>query len=132
LKNIPLFSKNHSNKERDFMPHFVVDCSEDVLLIHHENNINEQIHKVAHSSGLFEESDIKVRVNPFKTYLVGNKRQDFIHVFSNIMEGRSTEQKAMLSKHVVEKLTDMFPSVDNIAMNVRDFEKATYCNKAMI
>jgi 5-carboxymethyl-2-hydroxymuconate isomerase len=114
------------------MPHFVVDCSDSILLIKDENIINEQIHLVAHSSGLFEESDIKVRVNPFKTYIVGNIKEDFIHVFSNIMEGRTTEQKAMLSKLVVKKLTEMFPKVRNIAMNVRDFEKVTYCNKNMV
>jgi 5-carboxymethyl-2-hydroxymuconate isomerase len=114
------------------MPHFVVDCSDSILLIQDENIINEQIHMVAHSSGLFEESDIKVRVNPFKTYTVGNIKEDFIHVFSNIMEGRTTEQKAMLSKLIVKKLTEMFPKVRNIAMNVRDFEKATYCNKNMV
>ena len=114
------------------MPHFVVDCSERVLETHSESVINEQIHIVANSTGLFAESDIKVRVNPFKTYIVGNKKEDFIHVFSNIMEGRSAEQKANLSRGIVERLAEMFPQVANIAINVRDFEKATYCNKNML
>ena len=114
------------------MPHFVVDCSASILLIHDEDIINEQIHIVANSTGLFEESDIKARVNPFKNYIVGNIKEDFIHVFSNIMEGRTTEQKARLSKVIVKKLTEMFPNVRNIAINVRDFEKATYCNKSMV
>jgi len=114
------------------MPHFVVDCSEDILSIHDEDTINEQIHICANSTGLFDESDIKVRINPFRTYIVGNKKEDFIHVFSNIMEGRTTDQKANLSKVIVEKLTEMFPHVPNIAINVRDFEKATYCNKSMV
>jgi len=114
------------------MPHFVVDCSESILLVHDEHTINEQIHRVANSTGLFDENDIKVRVNPFKAYIVGNKKEGFIHVFSNIMEGRTTEQKANLSKLIVKKLADMFPHVHNIAINVRDFEKATYCNKNMI
>lgn len=114
------------------MPHFVVDCSQTILSIQSEETILKEIHHVANSSGLFDEGDIKVRVNPFTTYIVGNKQQDFIHVFSNIMEGRTTEQKALLSKNIVTKLTDMFPSVANIAINIRDFEKATYCNKAML
>ncbi|WP_249365782.1 hypothetical protein [Pseudoalteromonas sp. NEC-BIFX-2020_002] len=45
------------------------------------------------------------------------------------MEGLTTAQKAELSKVIVTKLTQMFPHIDNIAMNVSDFEKATYCNK---
>ena len=114
------------------MPHFVVDCSASVLSTHDEGTINEQIHIVANSTGLFDENDIKVRVNPFKNYIVGNRQEDFIHVFSNIMEGRTTDQKANLSKVIVKKLAEMFPQVPNIAINVRDFEKATYCNKSML
>mgnify|MGYP000733875653 CR=1 FL=1 len=114
------------------MPHFVVDCSEEVLNIHGEEEIIEQVHIVANSSGLFDENDIKVRVNPFKKYTVGNKREPFIHVFSSIMQGRTTEQKASLSRLVVSKLVAMFPDVVNIAMNVSEFEKATYCNRKML
>ncbi|MCZ2722274.1 5-carboxymethyl-2-hydroxymuconate Delta-isomerase [Marinomonas sp. 15G1-11] len=114
------------------MPHFVIDCSERILLTHCEEKINQEIHKVAHLTGLFDEKDIKVRVNPFKHYSVANRKEDFIHVFANVMEGRTTTQKAELSKAVVAKLNDLFPSVENIAMNVRGFEKATYCNKSML
>ena len=111
------------------MPHFVVDCSEDILTVHTESTINQKIHDLAYSTGLFDEGDIKVRVNPFKSYLVGNKKEAFIHVFSHIMEGRTVKQKANLSTVIVEALNKMFPEVANIAMNVTDFEKLTYCNK---
>ncbi len=114
------------------MPHFVMDCSEDVLNHHDEEFIIQQIHIAASASGLFEENDIKVRLNPFKTYSVGNTKASFIHVFAHIMQGRSTEQKAQLSHHVVTLLTNLFPDVQNIAMNISDFEKATYCNRAML
>ena len=48
------------------------------------------------------------------------------------MQGRTTEQKADLSKLVVTMLTTIFPDIANIAMNISDFEKATYCNRAML
>ena len=114
------------------MPHFILDCSETVLAEHSEEHILEQIRFVAHSTGLFDEDDIKVRVHPYQTYAVGNKKQDFIHVFAYIMEGRSTEQKADLSRRVVQKLTSMFPRISKIAMNVYDFEKSTYYNREML
>lgn len=114
------------------MPHFVIECSETVLLTHDENSINEAIFLVAKASELFTESDIKVRVKAFANYRVGNKKVDFIHVFADIMQGRTQVQKASLSNAIVSQLVSMFPSVDNIAMNVRDFEKATYCNKGML
>jgi len=114
------------------MPHFVLDCSESVLEIHSEDEIIQQVHTVANSTQLFNENDISVRVNVYKKYSVGNKKDDFIRVFANIMEGRSVEQKADLSKKVVQRLASMFPNVPNIAMSVGEFEKATYCNRNMI
>lgn len=114
------------------MPHFIVDCSQSILVHHDEDAINEQIHHTANASGLFSEHEIKVRVNPFKTYLVGNKQHEFIHAFAHIMQGRTTLQKAELSKAIVTQLAQMFPHIDNIAMNVSDFEKATYCNKSQL
>jgi len=114
------------------MPHFVIDCSESVFKFHNEEYIIEQIHHVANSTGLFDEGEIKVRVNPFKIYSVGNKREDFIHVFTHIMQGRSTEQKASLSQLVVSHLVTLFPRIPNIAININEFEKATYCNRAML
>ncbi|QLE84843.1 5-carboxymethyl-2-hydroxymuconate Delta-isomerase [Shewanella sp. Scap07] len=114
------------------MPHFVMDCSANILESHSEEFVVEQIFLVANATGLFDEHDIKVRLNPFKKYSVGNKREDFIHVFASIMQGRTTEQKALLSKQIVSKLADLFPNVRNIAMNISDFDKASYCNRTML
>lgn len=114
------------------MPHFIMDCSETVLKYHDEIFIIEQIHLVAKATGLFNERDIKARMNPFKTYTVGNNNEDFIHVFAHIMQGRTAEQKAKLSQQVVSKLVSLFPDIPNIAMSISDFEKATYCNRTML
>lgn len=114
------------------MPHFIVDCSEEILVSHSIDTILKYLHQVAHHTELFDEKDIKVRINPYKTAIVGNKKQAFIHVFAHIMEGRSDEEKANLSAKMVKRLSIMFPSVENIAMNVSEFAKASYCNLAML
>ncbi len=115
------------------MPHFVIDCSKDILEIQEPNAVLLQVHNDAKDSDLFDEDDIKVRLNPFtEHYIVGGKETAFIHVFANIMEGRTTEQKAKLSKHIVSGLKEMFPDIPFIAINIRDFEKATYCNTSMV
>ena len=110
------------------MPHFILDCSDSILDNYTEEDLMPSIHHAANSSNLFVENEIKVRINPYQKYLVGNKSADFIHVFAHIMQGRTTEQKAMLSKIIVSKLAALFPNIENIAINVSDFEKATYCN----
>ncbi|WP_242203433.1 5-carboxymethyl-2-hydroxymuconate Delta-isomerase [Aestuariivivens insulae] len=115
------------------MPHFVIDCSNDILEMQDPKDVLLQVHNEATNSGLFDEADIKVRLNPFAdNYLVGGKESSFIHVFANIMEGRTTEQKAKLSKQIVRSLKLLFPNIPFIAINIRDFEKATYCNKTMV
>lgn len=115
------------------MPHFVIDCSENILNLNEPESTLLSVHRVAVNSGLFDEGDIKVRFNSHKEYyLVGGKKKDFIHVFANIMEGRTTEQKASLSKEMISQIKLMFPSIEFIAINIRDFEKATYCNKTMV
>lgn len=114
------------------MPHFVIDCSEQILKLKSSDSIMQIVYDAAESTQLFDEGDIKVRINPFKHYNIGNTKNDFIHIFANIMEGRTSDQKAHLSKAIVSELKSMFPNVPIISMNIRDFEKATYCNRAMV
>lgn len=111
------------------MPHFVMDCSNTILEQCEEKSVMQQIHRAAVSSDLFIESEIKVRINPSKSYLVGNEHEDFIHIFAHIMEGRTYEQKERLSKLIVCQLAALFPHIKNVAMNISDFAKHGYCNR---
>ncbi|MDT7832916.1 5-carboxymethyl-2-hydroxymuconate Delta-isomerase [Flavobacteriaceae bacterium S356] len=114
------------------MPHFILDCTESILKIQEPKKVIQEVFETAFSTGLFERNDIKVRLNPFKYSLVQGGDSDFVHVFGNIMEGRTKEQKAELSKRIVSKLNELFPNVPIISINIRDFEKSSYCNKTMI
>lgn len=114
------------------MPHFIIDCSESVLTMASVEDIMQTVYNVAESTQLFDEGDIKVRINSYKYYNIGNTKNDFIHIFANIMEGRTSDQKALLSKSIVTELKLMFQNVPIISMNIRDFEKATYYNQSMI
>ena len=114
------------------MPHFIIDCYENVVHLKPPKEIIQKVFDTAESTALFNRADIKVRIRPFEHYTTGNTQDDFIHVFANIMEGRSTSQKKKLSGQIVRDLKLMFPDVPVISINVRDFEKATYCNRSMI
>ncbi|HTF04093.1 MAG TPA: 5-carboxymethyl-2-hydroxymuconate Delta-isomerase [Bacteroidia bacterium] len=114
------------------MPHFIIDCSEKILESCSVEKLLSTVHDTADSTGLFKKGDIKVRVQPYKYFTVANTQSDFIHVFGHIMQGRTTEQKADLSKRIVAKLKIMFPDVPVISMNVSGFEKATYYNRSVV
>jgi 5-carboxymethyl-2-hydroxymuconate isomerase len=122
----PLSESNDNNLKHSLqLCHTLTD-------INSPENIMQDVFDTAFSTGLFQKEDIKVRINPFKHYIVGGSKSDFIHVFANIMEGRNTDQKKNLSDKIVGKLKSMFPDVPIISINIRDFEKATYCNKTMV
>jgi 5-carboxymethyl-2-hydroxymuconate isomerase len=114
------------------MPHFIIDCSEELLRDKTPQEIMEAVYFAAEETGLFAEDDIKVRINPYKYYKLGKTKKDFIHIFGNIMEGRSTEQKADLSRKIIVQLNQMFPDISILSINIREFEKATYFNKSLI
>ena len=114
------------------MPHFIIECSEDIIIQKTPYEIMQAVYEVAEATGLFAKNDIKVRIDPYKYYLLGETKKDFIHIFGNIMEGRSVEQKAELSGKIIERLDQMFPGISILSMNIREFEAATYCNKSLI
>lgn len=113
------------------MPHFIIDCSENVLEMESSDLIMQKVYDTADAANLFAKGDVKVRINPFKLYNIG-EADGFIHVFGNIMEGRTGEQKLKLSKAVVSALKTMLPNIPIISMNIRDFEKSGYYNRSMI
>ena len=95
----------------------------------------QSVYNAAESTGLFATSGvggIKVRLNPYQHFRNVDSHEHFVHVFANIMEGRTQEQKRTLSQKVVQTLKQALPTVEIISMNVREFEKATYCNATSV
>jgi 5-carboxymethyl-2-hydroxymuconate isomerase len=117
------------------MPHFVIECSKGVLEKVDSEEILREVYDTAVSSNLFDKEGvggIKVRLRVYEDYLTVGTKDEFIHVFGNIMEGRTIEQKSMLSRLIVTSLKKMFEDVLIISMNVQEFERASYTNRAMI
>jgi 5-carboxymethyl-2-hydroxymuconate isomerase len=114
------------------MPHFVVECSDTIRNTTSVDELLKSVHDSAAATNLFDRADIKVRVRLFDHFSVAGKREDFLHVFGHIMEGRTSEQRAHLSRTVVANLARLLPDVSVISMNVVEFEKATYCNRRML
>jgi 5-carboxymethyl-2-hydroxymuconate isomerase len=114
------------------MPHFTIDCSEDVLEQTPAEDIMRAVYEEAEASGLFAQNDIKVRMRPYRLYQLGAGKTDFLHVYGDIMEGRTVEQRAALSRRIIGRLHELLPGLSILSMNVREFERATYCNRALI
>ena len=114
------------------MPHFIIDCSENIIQQRSPEDIMQAVYEVAEATGLFAANDIKVRLRPYQYFKLGEGKKDFIHIFGNMMEGRSTEQKANLSRKMMERLSERFPHISILSINIREFERATYSNKSLL
>ncbi|SDL24667.1 5-carboxymethyl-2-hydroxymuconate Delta-isomerase [Kriegella aquimaris] len=114
------------------MPHFIIECSAPVMAMKSPEEIIQKVYDTAEATELFSKGDIKVRIHPYTHYTIGNTKDDFIHVFSYIMEGRSHAEKNMLAKRLVTELKLLFPNVPIVSINIKDFEKVGYCNKSMV
>ena len=117
------------------MPHFIIECSESILSLADPNELMRSVYAAAEATTLFAGSGvggIKVRLNPYTWFTIVDAHEHFVHVFANIMEGRTQEQKKMLSDKVVRRLKEMLPTVEIISMSIRDFERSTYCNAAIV
>jgi 5-carboxymethyl-2-hydroxymuconate isomerase len=83
------------------MPHFVIDCSENILNLKSPEEIMQCVYDAAESTNLFAKTGvggIKVRINSFPHFITVNSQDDFIHIFAYIMEGRTVEQKKRFIK----------------------------------
>ena len=114
------------------MPHFVIECSEDILSVKNPGEIMQAVYETADATRLFAKDDIKVRLTPYTHYKLGESKKDFIHIFGYIMEGRSIAQRSDLSTKIIERLYEMFPGISFLSMNIMEFEMATYSNKSLV
>ncbi|CAD0221370.1 5-carboxymethyl-2-hydroxymuconate Delta-isomerase [Chryseobacterium sp. JV274] len=114
------------------MPHFIIDCSQEILQLRTPEEIMDALYEAADATGLFAPNDIKVRLQPYQYYKLGIHKKNFLHVFGYIMEGRTTEQKAHLSRQICNKLSELLADISFLSVNINDFEVATYSNKALI
>jgi len=114
------------------MPHFIIDCSDNLQTKKTPDQIMKVVYVAAESTGLFAQNDIKVRLSFYKHFMLGQGKQHFLHVSSYIIEGRSKEQIAQLSRLIIESLNQLLPDVDFLSVNVYEFDLTTYSNKSLI
>ncbi|SEW53736.1 5-carboxymethyl-2-hydroxymuconate Delta-isomerase [Chitinophaga arvensicola] len=114
------------------MPHFVIECSRNILQQQPADVIMNTVYHAAESTGLFAENDIKVRINSYEHYRLGEGKDSFLHIFASIMGGRTPEQRANLSRVVIRQLAPLLPDISFLSMNVSEFDPATYSNRSLI
>jgi len=114
------------------MPHFIIDCSPDILQQQSADELMQLVYEAAEATGLFAKNDIKVRIRAYEHFRLADGKTNFIHIFGYIMEGRTTEQKANLSRLIISRLSALQMDTSFLSINISDFERATYCNQSQL
>jgi 5-carboxymethyl-2-hydroxymuconate isomerase len=50
------------------MPHFIIDCSKNIIKQYSPDELMQAVFDVAEATGLFDVNDIKVRIRPYKYF----------------------------------------------------------------
>lgn len=108
------------------MPHCIIEFSQPIIDKIEPVQLLKNVYQGALASGLFESLDIKTRAISYAYYMTGADKQDFIHVSLRILNGRTAEQKAMLSSKVLEQLCQLKLRQISLTVEVLDIDRSSY------
>ena len=113
------------------MPHLIIEYSEDVADSIAIRDIVDAAHAGAMSSELFPEYDIKTRAIGYRDHRTGTTQDSFVHVTLRLLDGRSDEQKAMLSESVLGRIEPLLPAVASVGVEIVDMHRASYRKRVL-
>lgn len=114
------------------MPHCIVEYSQNLDQEVPPADWLETVKKACLESGIFAESDVKLRGFPYKNFMTAGKEDAFVHVTIRMLSGRPVEQKRALSHLVLDALTQ-FSLVDvSFTVEVCEMERDTHARKVIL
>ncbi|MCP4982768.1 MAG: 5-carboxymethyl-2-hydroxymuconate Delta-isomerase [Gammaproteobacteria bacterium] len=113
------------------MPHCIIDYSAEVAEQIDIDALLAAVHDGAMDSALFPEYDIKVRALAFRDHRTGQTRDSFVHVALHLLDGRSDEQKTMLSECVLGRIEPLLPEVVSVSVEILDIHRESYRKRVL-
>ena len=111
------------------MPHCIIEYAKDINI--DADVLMKAVYTGAIRSDLFEEHHIKIRALAYDDYLVGAKRESFIHVSARILSGRSVKQRSSLSNFILSELIKLNLQNVVITVEVIDMDRELYSKKVL-
>jgi 5-carboxymethyl-2-hydroxymuconate isomerase len=62
---------------------------------------------------------------------MGQTRDSFVHVAVHLLDGRSDEQKTMLSEAILARIEPMLPAVVSVGVEIVDIHRASYRKRVL-
>jgi len=114
------------------MPHCVIECPSTLSDLLSLDTLVKEIHDITESSGLFSIGDVKSRLILSDNYLVGGKKEYYVHIVVHILSGRTVSQRKKLADAIALKLCELLPSVEMLSVEVREINKEMYSNRKSV
>lgn len=107
------------------MPHIIIEYAQNLDASLDLNTLVKAVHEGALRADLFEPETIKIRAIAYQHYLVAGEIRDFIHLRTQILSGRSEQQKKHLSQCLLESV-ETVAAVSSLSVDVIDMDRFSY------
>ena len=115
------------------MPHFVLECSDNIVETIDTKELFAALHELLISSGPFNLQEIKSRVLRHKEYFIadGAPEKAFVHLTLCILQGREIGLQKTIGNKVLEFLKEQFRSSAEtlelaLSLEIREMSRETY------
>jgi len=108
------------------MPHCVIEYSAQAADCYPVADLIEAAQLAMIGSGLFGGDDVKTRSVRYDDFVTGNGAEAFAHLTIRILSGRTQQQRIALSECVVGRLSEQFPELEEITVEIREMERESY------
>ena len=113
------------------MPHIVIEHSTDGHAHFDATALMRALHDAASNTGVVQAADLKIRAMAYTDYLVAGTRDGFCHVSLYLLEGRTPEQKVMLSEALRAVMVRMLPQTRSLSVDIGDMHAVAYKKRVL-
>lgn len=106
------------------MPHIIIEHSDSLNIS--LSDLTYSIHQSTIETGLFDEKTIKTRRIAFSESIIGDGRQDFVHIQVHLLAGRTQQQKQLLSEKILSTLQKLLPETVSLSVHPYDLDPTIY------
>ncbi|MDB5619386.1 5-carboxymethyl-2-hydroxymuconate Delta-isomerase [Tardiphaga sp.] len=108
------------------MPHIIIEHSTDGHAQFDAAALMRALHDAAAGTGVVQAADLKIRTLAYSDYLVAGQRDGFCHVTLYLLEGRTPEQKVLLSEAIRTTMVQLLPQTKSLSVDIRDMDPVAY------
>ncbi len=112
--------------EDKYMPHCIIEYAKPIESQVHPETLLKAVHETVSGSELFEPANVRSRVKAFDTFMLGAEQNNFIHITIKILQGRTDEQKSLLTKSVTDAINALSLSDIAVSCECMDIHTASY------